>query len=322
MTLIVSLINADQAIVIADRRLTSDERPFATTNEEYNKLTSFVCGNARMAVAFTGRATTPEGFSTADWLVDALMEAAEPDSLFQPTVEQLRIIATRDIGKLPGENKLTIALSGYIYMDDGFPLPAFAWVSNFQGREWSNCSRAAKPVFEGYYTVQGRNLPGPFYMVRALGATQRLNNPETARDAVFVKKLLEERRPMRAIRDKASEVLDRAGASLGSPGPIGKQRGYIVVPSDPLKNFETGYESDYNKWEVEQPNHVVRRGIGDDIALKGRVFGVVDPTQAPPIAVRRAGRNQPCPCGSGQKYKRCHGRSGPPTISITAGGNF
>jgi len=23
---------------------------------------------------------------------------------------------------------------------------------------------------------------------------------------------------------------------------------------------------------------------------------------------QRTGRNDPCPCGSGQKYKRCHGR--------------
>lgn len=26
------------------------------------------------------------------------------------------------------------------------------------------------------------------------------------------------------------------------------------------------------------------------------------------IAAARPGRNDPCPCGSGQKYKRCHGR--------------
>jgi SEC-C motif-containing protein len=28
---------------------------------------------------------------------------------------------------------------------------------------------------------------------------------------------------------------------------------------------------------------------------------------APARAVATAGRNDPCPCGSGQKYKRCHG---------------
>jgi uncharacterized protein YecA (UPF0149 family) len=26
-----------------------------------------------------------------------------------------------------------------------------------------------------------------------------------------------------------------------------------------------------------------------------------------PAAVEKVGRNEPCPCGSGKKYKRCHG---------------
>lgn len=34
----------------------------------------------------------------------------------------------------------------------------------------------------------------------------------------------------------------------------------------------------------------------------------VDPVPArPPVPVPRVGRNEPCPCGSGVKYKRCHG---------------
>jgi len=31
-------------------------------------------------------------------------------------------------------------------------------------------------------------------------------------------------------------------------------------------------------------------------------------TRQPVKAGRRVGRNDPCPCGSGQKYKRCHGK--------------
>jgi len=26
--------------------------------------------------------------------------------------------------------------------------------------------------------------------------------------------------------------------------------------------------------------------------------------------LERVGRNEPCPCGSGKKYKHCHGRPG------------
>ena len=31
-----------------------------------------------------------------------------------------------------------------------------------------------------------------------------------------------------------------------------------------------------------------------------------EPEQAPPVTARHAGRNDPCPCGSGKKYKKCH----------------
>ena len=34
--------------------------------------------------------------------------------------------------------------------------------------------------------------------------------------------------------------------------------------------------------------------------------------QAPVVKseMEKVGRNQPCPCGSGKKYKMCHGRPG------------
>ena len=31
--------------------------------------------------------------------------------------------------------------------------------------------------------------------------------------------------------------------------------------------------------------------------------------QQPIIAEKKIGRNDPCPCGSGKKYKNCHGRN-------------
>ncbi|WP_366972914.1 SEC-C metal-binding domain-containing protein [Thermoflexus sp.] len=39
--------------------------------------------------------------------------------------------------------------------------------------------------------------------------------------------------------------------------------------------------------------------------------------QAEP-ASRAIGRNDPCPCGSGKKYKHCHGRPGAPPLPGTA----
>ena len=36
----------------------------------------------------------------------------------------------------------------------------------------------------------------------------------------------------------------------------------------------------------------------------------VAPRSVEPVGARKVGRNEPCPCGSGKKYKRCHGAAG------------
>uniref|UniRef100_A0A6H1Z7M3 Putative SEC-C motif contining protein n=1 Tax=viral metagenome TaxID=1070528 RepID=A0A6H1Z7M3_9ZZZZ len=33
------------------------------------------------------------------------------------------------------------------------------------------------------------------------------------------------------------------------------------------------------------------------------------PSGKQPIRVEKPGRNDPCPCGSGKKWKKCHGRA-------------
>ena len=38
------------------------------------------------------------------------------------------------------------------------------------------------------------------------------------------------------------------------------------------------------------------------------------PPRAQPVRVKKIGRNAPCPCGSGKKYKHCHGRRGSPPL--------
>ena len=38
------------------------------------------------------------------------------------------------------------------------------------------------------------------------------------------------------------------------------------------------------------------------------------------VAGEKVGRNDPCPCGSGKKYKKCHGAPGGPT-GLTARSN-
>jgi hypothetical protein len=301
MTLIMVLENNDQAIILADRRLSAARRPL---NEEYNKLAAFVCKNARVGVGFTGVATTSTGFNTAQWLLTALMEAARPSPFLQPTVERLREIATRDIGALPGENRLTVVLAGYIH-SDAPPLGCLYWISNFEGPGAKRYG-PVRPAFESYVITQDRPSPEQFWLMNVYGSTDALKNRASQEEGAAVRHLLEQRRPARAIRDKAWEALNRVGAPRRELGRIGRQWGSIVVPSDPSGPVMTDYLSHENRWEVEFPSQVVMIGEDTDGAVMG--LSLRKEVHATPLVVRKVPRNHPCPCGSGTKYKFCHGR--------------
>jgi preprotein translocase subunit SecA len=68
-----------------------------------------------------------------------------------------------------------------------------------------------------------------------------------------------------------------------------------------------------------QYRHAQASALAQQSAVAGAGGGVV-PAAAPaprPAAVetfvrnaRKVGRNEPCPCGSGKKFKQCHGKLG------------
>ncbi len=67
----------------------------------------------------------------------------------------------------------------------------------------------------------------------------------------------------------------------------------------PYYDILADYQSDYDhqqKWEARHAAELRREKAQARLAE----------TQSQP----KVGRNDPCPCGSGQKYKRCHGRPG------------
>ena len=75
-------------------------------------------------------------------------------------------------------------------------------------------------------------------------------------------------------------------------------------------------KDDYVDEEVEAGNEASLKASGAP-ARKAKV----PPRDRKPETVKRnqpkIGRNNPCPCGSGKKYKNCHGRAG--TTSLPEG---
>ena len=64
------------------------------------------------------------------------------------------------------------------------------------------------------------------------------------------------------------------------------------IANEVLVTLEPGYQP----VPIDKPGHVVISGFKVRLA----------PAQESPVT-RNVGRNEPCPCGSGKKYKRCHG---------------
>jgi len=63
-----------------------------------------------------------------------------------------------------------------------------------------------------------------------------------------------------------------------------------------------GVESRLSQWSDE-----LRRREGE-LEVRGlRVEHVAYLSSQPQVHRAKVGRNEPCPCGAGRKYKRCHG---------------
>jgi hypothetical protein len=151
-----------------------------------------------------------------------------------------------------------------------------------------------------------------FWLMQVCGSTDVLKNRVSQEHGAAVRRLIVERRPARAIRGKALEALNRVGAPHGELGNIGRQCGSIVIPSALSEPVVTDYLADRNRWEVDYPNQLIMLGQDTDGAVMGLSMSAASPAR--PLAVRKVPRNQPCPCGSGAKYKTCHGRDLPSAL--------
>ena len=83
-------------------------------------------------------------------------------------------------------------------------------------------------------------------------------------------------------------------------------RGQIPTrdPRD-VRRGEQQRRSDYSKYRIQKDEAVSRSGAGTDPTKQD----TREHQRPEPIRVeKKIGRNEPCPCGSGKKYKNCHGR--------------
>jgi hypothetical protein len=303
--------NRAQTILVADRRLSSSGNP---ETELSNKLATMVTRDARVAVGYTGLGTfgtfkpddhigpPPAGsFRSASWLAETLMEVAAPDYLIDPMLERLAGHATkrfeqlRKRGARDEDRALEVVFAGYKYTR----LETVLYL-----RTVTNFGAPPRPRF----SVEVPHPPGYLedYCV-ALGAWAALRGEHRGRLHALVKAGA----TPAGLVDFAVATIRKAALDALAKNSIGQDCTSVVLPLDQASMSIADFHPAKGTNIAYFPTQIDARGgpAGATIILDP-VF-IAHPKTADPgetWKVRKVGRNQLCPCGSGRKYKRCHGR--------------
>jgi hypothetical protein len=301
------MLNPQQVVLVSDRLLSCNGVP---VNEESNKTFLFTCRNARLAIGYTGVAELGK-FVTREWLPVALMESASPDFLMAPTIERFKDRATRDLknlrAKKPSDKHLSIVLAGYCYDEE--PPRIYCWlVSNFEG-----CCDQHRPLgsssdqFMAFYHRDKRPAESDVCLLLPVGVAKAV----IRQNLESLHSLLHDNKPAEALVGKGIEVIRATAQSVRGKGRIGEQCNSIVLPSNP----EIEPIAEYHSAKIATRRYLpgVINACGDDSGVfalnEGWVEGRTADEQPTIMSVPKVGRNQPCPCGNGKKYKKCHGQT-------------
>jgi len=306
MTLIIALGNSEQIIQVSDRRLTVNGQ---LQDDESNKAGVLITADARLTFGFTGLARAGS-FATREWLNSILQQHEGRDFSAYNILEGLKERATRDFRTSPARRyiprnhrALGIMFSGFTYLHSP-PTAVYAILRNY-----SYFDSSAQPYvwehFECTYWSERRPSTDDreISLVQKLGFWPAMNEE----DVGTLRPLLIQRKPARAILGKAIEVLHAIADRPEACGTIGKQLSSIILPRDVKIPVTSDYHSNALTHTVYMPDFVVITEQGRATFTNASVEPV-DPANTPPMAVPRVSRNSPCPCMSGKKYKRCHGR--------------
>ena len=92
-------------------------------------------------------------------------------------------------------------------------------------------------------------------------------------------------------------------AQVGFDGMIKVQQTFACEEAEAKTLVDEWLSTDMCLFEVLRGRYEAIKEIGEASLANAGEFGVTKP-----ITVTKVGRNSPCPCGSGKKYKKCCGR--------------
>ncbi|MGA7272299.1 MAG: SEC-C domain-containing protein [Acidimicrobiia bacterium] len=305
MTLILVAMNSDYLVQLSDRRLSAGGQP---VEEESNKSLLVHLSDGRLAVGYTGLATYG-GFETATFLTDVMLEAAKPDFQIAGLVGRLPAVATskwrehRVPSRVPAnDRRLTISAFGFgpSVHHNLRPVPGGLLLSNVRwaGNDWETLDEFN--VVKSFSAKPGMDLDSET-LIYSIGATGSVTEEAVAP----IRTMLREHRPAFGVVGKGVELM-RSWARLSpAANTIGDQISSIVLPADITDGWTFDYHTAHPAPTLHHPIFVEATGRVPPFASRLEIT-----QEDGAYIVQKVGRNAPCPCGSGQKYKRCHGSRG------------
>ncbi len=141
----------------------------------------------------------------------------------------------------------------------------------------------------------------PRYPTRAIYANNYVamyNSDEQA-----LRTMLSDKKPRKAVVNKAVSLIRKMSDRPKSSGSIGKQINSICL--------EQGADSPISQYHTTKLKSVTY--LSDMIDLRSgspkvQISDIKIEVPGAGVSIPKVGRNHPCPCGSGLKYKQCHGR--------------
>jgi hypothetical protein len=311
MTLVLALGNMDQVVQISDRRLTDEKGEPCVLPE--CKGTILTLEDSRMLFGFAGLARAGR-FRTGRWILEVMVRAAADDHLAHGTIERFTEIASErwrkpDLQGVPRAHRgLSVLFSGY---NDTRPAPNLIWaiVTNFQNFE-TGCDELPWEAFKAtYWSVRQDAAPEEATYIQRIGAWIAMDD---VGDAEKLRRMLVERRSSDAITDAAAGIVREIGARPAAAGLIGAELNSAVLPAQRVNTsmadgiaLQMGFHAEGATHALRGPNHVISTSEAQ-LALSDSKIEAEEPGTTP-MAVQKVGRNKPCPCGSGKKYKKCCG---------------
>ena len=118
---------------------------------------------------------------------------------------------------------------------------------------------------------------------------------------------------LRVVDQKWMDHIDamdqlRQGIGLRAVGQIDPVRAYAEEGFDMFEAMNESIREETVRllFHVQNPERMERKQVAQEVQTVNPDSGVQEPVRR---TSKKVGRNDPCPCGSGKKYKHCHGKN-------------